>query len=150
VNFESIHKRDGVERHHRLLAVAHRFAGKKSRRAVAANIRNDHSVARGSQQGRNIDKTVDIIRPAMVKNDGGTIGGTRFCIANIQQAGIDLLQRAERRIRSRLDRRHGCSSCVARQRVRGTDHAELRGGQRHGRGTQKSAPRLVERFVKCN
>ena len=40
----------------------------------------------------------------MQKNDGRTIGGAGFGVADIQDAGVDLLQRAERRIRARLDR----------------------------------------------
>ena len=77
---------------------------KKARRAVAAQIRNDHPVARRRQQRGDIDKAVNVVGPAVQKNDRGTIGGAGFGVADIQDAGIDLLQRAERRVRSRLDR----------------------------------------------
>ena len=77
---------------HRLLAIAQRFTGKKSRRAIAAQIRDDHPVARRRQQRRDIDIAVNVVGPAVQKNDRGTIGGAGFGVSDIQQAGIDLLQ----------------------------------------------------------
>ena len=50
----------------------------------------------------------------MQKNDRRTIGGAGFGIADTQNAGIDLLQRAEGRVRSRLDRGQIRRSCVCR------------------------------------
>ena len=105
LDFERIHQGDDIESDHRLLAVAERVAGKKARRAVAAHIRDDHPVARRRQQRGDIDKAVNVVGPAVQKNDRGTIGGAGFGVSDIQQAGIDLLQRAERSVRSRLDRR---------------------------------------------
>ena len=86
-------KRDDIERNRRLLAIAERFTGKKSRRAVAAQIRDDHPVAGRRQQRRDVDKAVNVVGPAVQKNDRRTIGGTGFGITDIEQAGIDLLQR---------------------------------------------------------
>ena len=93
-----------VDGERRRLAVAERVARKKARRAVAAQIRNDHAVARRRQQRRDIDKAVNVVGPAVQKNDRRAIGGTGFGVADIQDAGIDLLQRGERRVRPRLDR----------------------------------------------
>ena len=73
----------------------------------------------------------------MQKNDRRAIGGTGFGVGDIQDAGIDLLQRTERRVRSRLDCRHlalrlaGCAvaepimpSCAAAMVIgRGTKEA---------------------------
>ena len=87
-----------------VLAIAHRFIGKKSRRAVAAQIRNDHPVARRGQQRRDIDIAVNVVGPAVQKNDRRTIGGAGFGVSDIQDAGIDLLERGERCVRPPLDR----------------------------------------------
>ena len=127
----------------RLLAVAERVAGKKARRAIAAQIRDDHPVARRRQQRGDIDKAVNVVGPAVQKNDRGTIGGTGFGVSDIEEAGVDLLQRAKRRVRSRLDRaqlRRFCSRC------RGTDHAELGGSKGHRRSAKKAAAMLVDLF----
>src|SRR5438445_13178309 len=48
----------------RLLAVPHRCTREKTRCAKASQIRNDHAIARHSQQVRDVDKAVDVIRPA--------------------------------------------------------------------------------------
>ena len=76
----------------RRLAVADRVARQKPRRAIAAQIGHDHPVARRRQQRRDIDKAVNVVGPAMQKNDGGSVGGAGFGIADIEHAGIDLLQ----------------------------------------------------------
>ena len=88
----------------RLLAVAERFTRKKARRAIAAQIRDDHPVARRRQQRGDIDIAVNVVGPAVQKNDRRAIGRAGFGVSDIQDAGIDLLQRAERRVRPRLDR----------------------------------------------
>jgi hypothetical protein len=40
---------------------------------------------------------VDVVGPAVQENDRRTGGGTGFGVADIENAGIDLLQRCERR-----------------------------------------------------
>ena len=108
----------------RLLAVAERFTGKKARRAIAAQIRDDHPVARRRQQRGDIDIAVNVVGPAVQKNDRRTIGGAGFSVSDVQDAGIDLLQRSERRVRPRLDRGQ-LAGRPARLRVRGTDQPKL-------------------------
>ena len=103
LDLERIHQGDDIDGDRRRLAVAERFARKKARRAVAAQIRDDHPVARRRQQRRDIDIAVDVVGPAVQKNDRRAIGGAGLGVADIQDAGIDLLQRAERRVRPRLD-----------------------------------------------
>ena len=45
----------------------------------------------------------------MQKYDRRTIAWARFGVPNVQNAGIDLLQWAERLVRPRFDRRHSCA-----------------------------------------
>ena len=63
----------------------------------------------------------------MQKNDGRPIGGAGFGVTDIQDAGIDLLQRSERRVRSRLDRRQLCRCCGACLCACGARCSKLRG-----------------------
>ena len=100
LDLERIHQRDDVDGERRWLAIAERVARKKARRAIAAQIRNDHPVARRCQQGRDIDEAVNVVGPAVQKNDRRTIGGAGFGIADIEDAGIDLLQRTQRKCAS--------------------------------------------------
>jgi hypothetical protein len=37
---------------------------------------------------------MNVVRPAVQENDDRPIGGTGFGVADVQQTGIDLLQRA--------------------------------------------------------
>jgi hypothetical protein len=78
------------------------------------------------------------------KNDRRAIGGASFGVSDIEDAGIDLLQRAEGRICSRLDRRDFCLDPLCRSR---TDHPELRGGDGHRGGAKEAASILVD-FVR--
>src|SRR5271154_5704887 len=96
LNLESIHQSDGVQSNDRWLAIAKRVTGKKTRSSIPAQIRDDHPVSRRCQQRGNIDKAVNVVRPAVQKNDGRAIGRTGFGVANIQEASINLLQWAER------------------------------------------------------
>jgi hypothetical protein len=52
-------------------------------------------VARGRQQGRDVDIAVNVVGPAVQEDDRRTIGGTGFRISDIQKTGIDLLQGSE-------------------------------------------------------
>src|SRR5262249_8124707 len=61
-----------------------------------------------------IDKAVNVVGPAVQKQHWLAIGWAGFGVADIQQTGIDLLQRTERSVRSRLDRGQ---FCLARLRV---------------------------------
>ncbi len=49
VDLERVHESDGIESQRRWLAIPDRFAGKKVGRAISAQIRDDHSVARRRQ-----------------------------------------------------------------------------------------------------
>ena len=75
----------------------------------------------------------------MQKNDGRAIGGAGLGVADIQGAGVDLLQRGKRRIRARLDRGKLCQFYLAGLCVRRPDQAELGGGNGHGGGAKEPA-----------
>src|SRR4029077_14171929 len=64
----------------------------KSRRAIAAQVRDDHPAARRRQQRRDIDIAVNIVGPAVQKNNDGPVGWAGLSVADLQDAGIDLLQ----------------------------------------------------------
>ena len=59
---------------------------------MAAQMRDDHPVARRRQQRGDIDKAVNVVGPAVQKDDRRAIGGASFSVSDIQDAGIDLLQ----------------------------------------------------------
>ena len=88
---EGVHQRDGVDRQDRLLPVAERLVGEKARRAVAAQVRDDHPVARRRQPRRDLVEGVDVVRPAMQQHDRRTIAGTDVGVSDVQHAGLDLL-----------------------------------------------------------
>ena len=56
---------------------------------------NDDAVAFGREQGRDVDKAVDVVGPSVQENDRRAFRGTGFGIADIEHAGVDLLQRRE-------------------------------------------------------
>ena len=55
-------------------------------------MRDNHAIAPGGQQRRHVDETVNVVRPSMQENDYRAIGWTRFGVANIQLARVDLLE----------------------------------------------------------
>ena len=140
LDLESVQKILEIDGERRWLTVSHRCTQEKSRRAVAAQVRNEHPVARSCEHGRNIDKAVNVVRPAVQENDDRPIGGAGFGVADIQNARIDLLQRTERLICSWLDCR---DLCLHPLRCRRTDHAELSGGDCHRGGAKEGAALLV-------
>src|SRR5437763_711552 len=83
--------------------VPDRVIREELRRAIAAQVRNDRPIAGRCQQRRNIDKAINVLGPAVQKNHHWSIGGTGFSVTDIEAAGLDLLQRSERRVRSRFD-----------------------------------------------
>ena len=65
LDLERIHQRDDIDSEYRWLAIAEGVAGKKARRAIAAQIGDDHPVASLCQQRRNINIAMDIVGPAV-------------------------------------------------------------------------------------
>ena len=130
------------------LAVAERVARKKARRAIAPQIRHDHAVAGRRQQRRHIDEAVNVVGPAVQKNDGRTIGGTGLSVSDIQGAGIDLLQRCERRGGPRPDRGH-IRAASRRWTVRKREPIDQAGSAVHGDdASSRSGPRKPRRVIR--
>ena len=143
LDIQRIHQGDDIDGDCRGLAVANRFVRKETRRAIAAQIRNDHPLAGLRQRRRDIDKAMNIIGPAVQKNDRGTIGGTGFGVSDIEDAGINLFQRGERRVRPRLDRRQRGLLRLG-LRLGGPHHAKLGRGKAHRRSRKKATPMAVD------
>jgi len=82
---------DEIERERRLLTVAEGLLRQKVRRPVAAQVRDDHSIALRSQQRRHVDVAVNVVRPAVQEDDSGTIRRADVGIADVEVTGDDLL-----------------------------------------------------------
>ena len=80
----SIHEGNSIDRDGGRLAIAERFTGKKARRAIAAQIRDDHSVARRCQQRGDVDIAVNVVWPAVQEKDHRTIARTGLGITDVQ------------------------------------------------------------------
>ena len=65
LDLERIHQSNGINSDDRLLAIAEGVAGQKARRAIAAQIRDDHPVARLRKPRGNVDKAVNVVGPAV-------------------------------------------------------------------------------------
>ena len=92
---ERVHQGDRVDRERRLLAVAERLVGEEARRAVAAQVRDDHPVAGRRQQRDDVGVAVDVVRPAVQEDGRGTVGRAVLHVADVEDAGVDLLDDAE-------------------------------------------------------
>jgi hypothetical protein len=77
------------------------------------------------------------------QNDGSTTGRAGFGIADIEDPGIDLLERSERSVRSTLDRRQTRRFRLRRRRARQT---ELGDGGAERRGAEQAAAVMVDLF----
>jgi len=106
---------------------------------VAAQIRDDHPVAVRRQQRRNVDIALNVVGPAVQKNDRRTIDWSSFSVPDTQDAGIDLLQWIEGRVRLRLHHGQICRFCLTGLRLRATGHTELRGDNGQAGLTKKAA-----------
>jgi membrane protein implicated in regulation of membrane protease activity len=69
----------------------------RARRAEAARVEDEHSIARRRQQRRDIGVAVDVVRPAVEQEGRWTVGGTEVDVADVQETGLDLLHGAEGR-----------------------------------------------------
>ena len=77
----------------------------------------------------------------MQQQDHGAIGRPGFCVADIQEAGIDLLQRGEGRVRPGLDWLD-----LGGLGLRGADQAQLGGGDGHGGDAEQPATLVIDLF----
>ena len=86
------------------------FIREKPRRAVTAQVGDDHPVALRSQQRGHIEVAVNVVGPAVQENHCRAVGRPGVDVPDVQQAGIDLLQRAKRRARLGLARDRVCGA----------------------------------------
>jgi hypothetical protein len=99
LDLERVQEGDGVDGERRLLAVAHGLVGAEARAPVAAQVRHDHAVLGRGQRGGDVDVAVDVVRPAVQQEDRRAVGGTELDVADVQEAGVDLPDGAERGVR---------------------------------------------------
>jgi hypothetical protein len=144
LDLQGIHQSDGVHGQHRLLTITGCFIRKKSRRAIAAQIGDDDAVAGRCQLRRDIDEAMDVVGPAVEEKNRRSIRGAGLDISNIEDTGIDLLQRGKRRIGS------GSNCCQPRRfglaglRLCRADHTKLGRGGGHGCGPEEPASIFID------
>jgi hypothetical protein len=73
-----------------------RLGGELSFEDVPPQVRHDHATAAGREHGRDIHVAVNVIRESMEKQHDRPIAGADVVITNIENAGLDLLDRLER------------------------------------------------------
>src|SRR5437879_7473834 len=61
--------------------------------AVTPQVGNDDAVAGLCEKRRHIDEAEDVVGPSVEQNDGGSVGRAGLGVANVQQSGLDLLER---------------------------------------------------------
>jgi hypothetical protein len=71
---------------------------------VAAQERNDDTVAFGRKQGGDVDEAVDVIRPPVQENNRWAVRWAGLGVTDIENAGVDLLQRRKGCVGARFDR----------------------------------------------
>src|SRR5215218_2254842 len=88
---------------------------------------------------------MNVVGPAVQKNDRSTARWPEFGIADIQDAGIDLPDSPERRLGPRLDRTLRHSLCLGCLRCRRADHPKPSGGCGDRGGAKETASMWVDR-----
>src|SRR6202022_3033235 len=88
-------------------AVSKRLARQKAGRAISAQVGDDHPVAGRRQARGDVDETVDVVRPPVQKNHGWAAAGTGLGVSDVENAGLDVLERTERAIPGPSSRRCG-------------------------------------------
>src|SRR5215469_5441127 len=157
LDLEGIHERENVDSERRLVGIPGRCWRQKGSRAIATEVRHDHPVAARRQQWRDLDVAVDVVREAVHENNRPAAGVASFRVSDIEDAGVDLLQRAEGcarschraegYARSRRSRESAGHPCRGALRIRAAGQAELGGTNRNSRGArggQKAAATRVD------
>ena len=70
VDAERVHQRDRVDGQHGLLPVPHRIVGKEARRAVPAEVGDEHAVPGRGEGRRDVGVAVDVVWPAVKQQHG--------------------------------------------------------------------------------
>ncbi len=95
LDLEGIHQRNDVLRNSSLLGIARRIRREESGTAVATQGRNDDPVAGGHQLRSDFVERMDVVRPAMQKDDHRAIGRANVDVADPEIACIDGFQVGE-------------------------------------------------------
>ena len=98
----------------------------------------------GGEQRGDIDEAVNVVGPPVQKDHRRAIGRAGLGVADVQDAGVDLLERPEGRVRPGLNRWQSRGSCLADLCCRRTDYAELRGRNRRGSSIKKATAMPVD------
>ena len=77
VDLQRVQQRDRVASNDRRLTVTKRVGGQEARGSVAAQVRHDHPVAGRGQQRRHVDVAMNVVRPAVQKEDRRTVRAGR-------------------------------------------------------------------------
>ena len=97
LDLQRIHEVDHVAGQRRRLAVAQGVFGQELRVAITPCIRHQHAVTLGREQWCDFVIAVNVVGPAVQQDHHRPIGRTGFGVGHIEQACLDVLQRAERR-----------------------------------------------------
>ena len=92
-DLEGIHQIDHVKAQYGLLPVAHGLGRSEARGAIAAQVRNDDTEAFRRQDRSNFGERMNVVWPAVQKNDHRAGSRTDLDIANTKGTGVDLLNR---------------------------------------------------------
>jgi hypothetical protein len=93
---------------------------------MAAQVRDDHAMPGGGQARRDLGEGVDVIGPAVQQQHHRAVLGAHLDIADVQRAGVDLLDRTEGGLgRGRRGRAGGAGQAAE--------------GGRQGRGAEEAA-----------
>ncbi|MNF85100.1 hypothetical protein D3C84_674860 [compost metagenome] len=126
LDLQGIHEVDDITGQCGWLAIAQGFVGQEMRIAIAARIGHQHPITLGGQQRRDLVIAVNVIRPAVQQDHHRPAGRACFGVRHVQQPGVDMLERAERRGRclSGTGRGHRWLRGGGRLRVGRAEHAE--------------------------
>ncbi|MCY1405604.1 hypothetical protein D9M71_208480 [compost metagenome] len=97
LDLQRIHEVDDITGQRSRLAIAQGFVGEEMRIAIAARIGHQYPVALGGEQRRDFVIAVNVVRPAVQQDHHRSVGRAGFGVRHVQQPGVDMLERAERR-----------------------------------------------------
>src|SRR5712691_8739418 len=89
---------------------------------------------------------MNVVRPTVQKNYRRTVGGTLVGVSDVEESGVDLFDRAERRVGRTPGRRRDCRVFFVGSSFCSGEVAEARGGDGHRRGAEKPAAIIVGLF----
>ncbi|MNO87596.1 hypothetical protein D3C76_790190 [compost metagenome] len=150
LDLQRIHEINQIACQCRRLAVAQGLGRQETRVAITASIRNQHAIALLCQRWRHIRIAVDVVRPTVQQDHHRPVGGTDLGIGNVQQAGLDVLERAERRVTTRCNGAEGAGRyiggvCLRRGKPQGT---ELHHGEHQDGGREQATKAWYKRVVR--